>query len=40
LYFAKGLYLFAGLYLIYLALAVGGLMNWRQAARRAAPGAA
>lgn len=33
LYFAKGLNLFAGLYVIYLALAVIGLRDWRRAAR-------
>lgn len=33
LYLAKGLHLFAGLYLVYLALAIGGLMSWRAAAR-------
>ncbi len=31
LYLAKGLYLFAGLYLIYLALAIIGLVQWRRA---------
>ena len=34
LYLAKGLYLFAGLYLVYLALAVGGLISWLTAMRR------
>lgn len=34
LYLAKGLHLFAGLYLVYLALAVGGLLSWRAASRR------
>ena len=33
LYLIKELYLFAGLYLIYLALAVGGLMSWHKASR-------
>lgn len=37
LYLAKGLHLFAGLYLIYLALAIGGLVSWRAALRRGAP---
>ncbi len=32
LYFAKELYLFGGLYLVYLALAVWGLLDWRRAA--------
>ncbi len=32
LYLAKGLYPFAGLYLVYLALAVWGLIDWRRAA--------
>ena len=31
LYLAKGLYPFAGLYLVYLALAVWGLIDWRRA---------
>ncbi|MFT3976588.1 MAG: nicotinamide riboside transporter PnuC [Sphingomonas bacterium] len=31
LYLAKGLYLFAGLYVIYLALACWGLFDWRRA---------
>lgn len=35
LYLAKGLHLFAGLYLVYLALAIGGLRSWRAASRRA-----
>lgn len=35
LYLTKGLHLFAGLYLVYLALAIGGLLSWR-AARRVA----
>ncbi|WP_294443981.1 nicotinamide riboside transporter PnuC [Sphingomonas sp. 179-I 2A4 NHS] len=34
LYLAKGLYLFAGLYLIYLALAVAGLISWLAVMRR------
>jgi nicotinamide mononucleotide transporter len=34
LYVAKGLYLFAGLYLIYLALAVGGLLGWRDTLKK------
>lgn len=38
LYLAKQLYLFAALYLLYLALSVWGLIDWRRAARRAAPG--
>lgn len=33
LYLAKGLYLFAGLYLIYLVLAIIGLAQWRRALR-------
>ncbi|WBH16642.1 nicotinamide riboside transporter PnuC [Sphingomonas radiodurans] len=33
LYLAKGLQLFAGLYLIYLALAIAGLVSWRAAFR-------
>ena len=37
LYLAKGLHLFAGLYAIYLALAIWGLFGWRAAWRRAAP---
>jgi nicotinamide mononucleotide transporter len=40
LYLAKGLHLFAGLYAIYLALAIWGLVGWRAAARRAGPVAA
>ncbi|MBN8846721.1 nicotinamide riboside transporter PnuC [Sphingomonas sp. 67-36] len=36
LYLAKGLYLFAGLYVIYLALACWGLFDWRRAGNRAA----
>lgn len=32
LYLAKGLYPFAGLYVVYLALAVWGLIDWRRAA--------
>jgi nicotinamide mononucleotide transporter len=40
LYLAKGLHLFAGLYLVYLALAVAGLVNWRAARRRAEASAA
>ncbi|MEH3104831.1 MAG: nicotinamide riboside transporter PnuC [Sphingomonas phyllosphaerae] len=32
LYLAKGLYAFAGLYLVYLALALWGLIDWRRAA--------
>ena len=31
LYLAKGLYPFAGLYLVYLGLAVWGLLDWRRA---------
>ncbi|WP_294352731.1 nicotinamide riboside transporter PnuC [uncultured Sphingomonas sp.] len=38
LYLAKQLYLFAALYLLYLALSVWGLIDWRRAARRAARG--
>lgn len=34
LYLAKGLYLFAGLYVIYLALACWGLFDWRRAEHR------
>lgn len=40
LYLAKGLHLFAGLYAIYLALAIWGLVGWRAAWRRAGPVAA
>jgi nicotinamide mononucleotide transporter len=40
LYLAKGLHLFAGLYLVYLALAIGGLVNWRDARRRREPATA
>lgn len=36
LYLLKGLYLFAGLYLVYLALAVAGLIGWQRAWRRGA----
>jgi nicotinamide mononucleotide transporter len=36
LYWSRGLYLIAGLYVIFLALCVHGLRNWQQA-RRAAP---
>lgn len=36
LYLAKGLMLFAFLYLVYLVLAVGGWLAWRRAARCAA----
>lgn len=32
LYLAKGLYPFAGLYLVYLGLALWGLLDWRRAA--------
>jgi nicotinamide mononucleotide transporter len=32
LYLTKGLYAFAGLYLVYLALALWGLIDWRRAA--------
>ncbi|MBY9062165.1 nicotinamide riboside transporter PnuC [Sphingomonas yunnanensis] len=35
LYLAKQLYLFAGLYLVYLALAVLGLVEWRRARHHA-----
>ncbi|MCW6532695.1 nicotinamide riboside transporter PnuC [Sphingomonas sp. MMSM20] len=34
MYALKGLYLFAGLYVIYLALAVWGLIDWRRAEHR------
>lgn len=34
LYLVRGLYLFAGLYLVYLALAVAGLVSWQAAWRR------
>ncbi|WP_298674529.1 nicotinamide riboside transporter PnuC [uncultured Sphingomonas sp.] len=34
LYLAKGLYLFAGLYVIYLALACWGLFDWHRACGR------
>lgn len=33
LYLAKELHLFAGLYLVYLALAIAGLLSWRTAFR-------
>ena len=33
LYAAKGLYLFAGLYVLYLALSLGGLAGWLRAMR-------
>ncbi|WP_019517038.1 nicotinamide riboside transporter PnuC [Sphingomonas sp. Mn802worker] len=36
LYLAKGLYLFAALYLLYLALSVWGLIDWRRAERATA----
>lgn len=36
LYWSRGLYLIAGLYVIFLALCVHGLRNWQQS-RRAAP---
>lgn len=39
LYLAKGLMLVACLYLIYLGLAVWGLIGWRRAARDAGPAA-
>lgn len=32
LYLAKGLFLFAGLYLVYLAIAIAGLVSWKAAA--------
>ncbi|MFW2853546.1 nicotinamide riboside transporter PnuC [Sphingomonas sp. TX0543] len=38
LYLTKGLYLFAGLYVIYLALACWGLFDWRRAEHRVAGG--
>lgn len=37
LYAAKELYLTAGLYMIYLALALWGLLDWHRARRRAGP---
>lgn len=37
LYLAKGLNLFAGLYVVYLALAIWGLRDWRAAFGRAGP---
>lgn len=40
LYLAKGLHLFAGLYLVYLVLAIAGLVSWRVAWRRAGAAAA
>lgn len=40
LYLAKGLNLFAALYLLYLALSVWGLIDWRRAARGSARGIA
>lgn len=36
LYLTKGLHLFAGLYVIYLALACWGLIDWRRAEHRTA----
>jgi len=39
LYLAKGLHLFAALYLLYLALSVWGLIDWRRAAQGSAQGA-
>jgi nicotinamide mononucleotide transporter len=39
LYLAKGLRLFAILYLLYLAIAVAGLIGWRRAARGVVPAA-
>ncbi|SEK49589.1 nicotinamide mononucleotide transporter [Sphingomonas palmae] len=38
LYLAKQLYLFAAFYLLYLALSVWGLIDWRRAVCRSAPG--
>lgn len=40
LYFARGLHLFAGLYVVYLALAIWGLLHWRASVRRSGPAAA
>lgn len=40
LYLAKGLHLFAALYLLYLALSVWGLIDWRRAERGSAGGIA
>ncbi|WP_375273246.1 nicotinamide riboside transporter PnuC [Sphingomonas sp.] len=40
LYLAKGLHLFAALYLLYLALSVWGLIDWRRAERGSARGVA
>lgn len=39
MYALKGLYLFAGLYVIYLALAIWGLIDWRRAEHRPAEAA-
>jgi len=39
LYLAKGLHLFAALYLLYLALSVWGLIDWRRAEQGSAQGA-
>jgi nicotinamide mononucleotide transporter len=35
LYYSRGLQLSAGLYLVFLALAVGGLVAWRRALKQA-----
>lgn len=40
LYLAKGLYVFAGLYVIYLALAIHGFRDWRRAETRWPPAGA
>lgn len=37
LYLSKGLAMFAGLYVLYLALSLWGLVGWRRALRRAGP---
>ena len=40
LYLAKGLTLFAGLYLLYLMLSVWGLIDWRRASHAIGPAVA